>query len=117
MSATTLTVDDAGLNSGWITCVACSEKILRPGKASLEHRPPPHQAMAPPGEAQAEDMQSHRPYWRVVDVFTFENIGVSHTKDEFKFLTCASCEQGTLGWHFIPEKDVYFIAAERVKHE
>jgi hypothetical protein len=54
----------------------------------------------------------------VKGVFTFENIGVSHTVGTFKYLTCANCEIDTLGFgNSAEEADTWFIAAKRVGYK
>lgn len=49
-------------------------------------------------------------------MFTFENIGFSHTIDDTKFLICADCEMGPVGYHSISTKKC-FVALTRIKHE
>ena len=53
--------------------------------------------------------------WLVKDMFHFENVGFSHTVGPYKYLTCADCEVGPIGWHSIETK-LSYIADERVKH-
>lgn len=54
-------------------------------------------------------------YWQVDDMFTFENIGFSHTLKNCKYLICADCEMGPVGYHDVTTKCCY-IALKRVKH-
>lgn len=54
-------------------------------------------------------------YWKVDDMFTFENIGFSHTVENCKYLICADCEMGPVGYHDVTTKCCY-IALKRVKH-
>lgn len=49
-------------------------------------------------------------------MFTFENIGFSHTVDNYKYLICADCEMGPVGYHNISTKKCY-VALERVKYD
>lgn len=55
-------------------------------------------------------------FWVVDDMFTFENIGFSNTVGDFKYLICADCDMGPIGYHIISTKKNY-IALIRVKHE
>lgn len=55
-------------------------------------------------------------FWLVEDMMTFENIGFSHTVDGRKFLVCADCERGPVGYHELSTKRCY-VALERVAHE
>ncbi|KAL5279116.1 mdt-9 family protein [Megaselia abdita] len=54
-------------------------------------------------------------YWVVNDMLTFENIGFSNQVENTKFLTCADCEKGPVGFNIASEKNCY-IALSRVKH-
>lgn len=54
-------------------------------------------------------------YWTVNDMFKFENIGFSHTVENKKYLICADCEMGPVGYHDILSKKCY-VALKRVKH-
>lgn len=54
-------------------------------------------------------------YWKVADMFTFENLGFSNTVDNLKYLICADCEIGPIGLHNLSTKESY-VALERVKH-
>lgn len=56
-----------------------------------------------------------REWWEVDDMFTFENIGFSNTLNETKYLVCANCERGPVGYHHISSKKS-FVALSRVKH-
>lgn len=57
-----------------------------------------------------------RDFWMVDDMFTFENIGFSNTVGDYKYLICADCEMGPVGYHELSTKK-NFIALTRVKHE
>lgn len=47
-------------------------------------------------------------------MFDFENIGFTHTKDGVKYLICANCEAGPVGY-LCPETKNHFVAVSRVK--
>lgn len=51
----------------------------------------------PPDDPSTSDI----PYWSVQppSAMTFENIGFSKSLGSIKFLTCADCDCGPLGWH------------------
>lgn len=63
-------------------------------------------------ELESENLKE---YWQVNDMFTFENIGFSNTVENTKYLICADCEMGPVGYHDIISKNC-FIALQRVKH-
>lgn len=55
-------------------------------------------------------------FWVVDDMFTFENIGFSNAVGDFKYLICADCDMGPIGYHSLSTKKNY-IALVRVKHD
>lgn len=61
------------------------------------------------------ETESLEDFWVVDDMFTFENIGFSNTVDKRKFLICADCDMGPVGYHNLDTKKCY-IALRRVKH-
>lgn len=61
------------------------------------------------------ESENLRNYWTVDDMFKFENIGFSNTLQNTKYLICADCEMGPVGYHDIASKKC-FVALKRVKH-
>ena len=56
-------------------------------------------------------------FWLVEDMFHFENVGFSKNVNESeKYLICADCEIGPIGWHDVRNAKEFFVAAERVKY-
>ncbi|KAH8237928.1 hypothetical protein KR032_008066 [Drosophila birchii] len=55
-------------------------------------------------------------FWLVKDMMTFENIGFSNTVDGRKFLVCADCERGPVGYHDLATRYCY-LALKRVVHK
>lgn len=56
-------------------------------------------------------------HWLVRDMFSFENVGFTRDVGNVKFLVCADCEAGPIGWHCLDDKDSFYVALERVAHE
>ncbi|OZJ06891.1 hypothetical protein BZG36_00253 [Bifiguratus adelaidae] len=100
---------------------ACRSKILRAGNAQLVERNammvlfPSDQALHPEATINNEKPQdaaasataptstpSTTRYWKVQNMMTFENIGFSKTVDNVKYLSCADCDLGPLGYHLLP---------------
>lgn len=73
-----------------------------------------HQKHSQP--ADSLESEKFQDFWTVDDMFTFENIGFSHTVGDYKYLVCADCEMGPVGYHEMSTKK-NFIALTRVKHE
>ena len=53
-------------------------------------------------------------FWVVDDMFTFDNVGFSNTVGTTKFLICADCEIGPVGYHDITNQKAFYIALDRV---
>lgn len=55
--------------------------------------------------------------WLVADMFHFENVGFSKTVNNCeKYLVCADCEMGPIGWTNVTNKSEIYVAAERVDY-
>lgn len=57
--------------------------------------------------------ETKKEYYLVKDMFFFENIGFSHQVDNYKYLSCADCDTGPLGW-FDPSTKESFLAFSRI---
>ena len=62
------------------------------------------------------ESECFKEYWIIEDMFYFENIAFSNTVGNYKYLICADCEMGPLGYHDLSTKRSY-VALQRVKHE
>ena len=54
---------------------------------------------------------------RLRDMFHFDNIGFTKTKDPastVKYLICAACDLGPLGWHDTTEPNAFHLVLARV---
>lgn len=49
-------------------------------------------------------------------MYTFQNVGFSKNVGANKFLICADCDMGPIGWFDSSSKECY-VALSRVKHE
>ena len=111
-------VNDEGKNKKTVLCPRCKSVVLKPGAAQLKEASislPPMTLTKnkdPPGnEEQAYQV------WLVGDMFTFENVGFSNTVGTMKYLTCADCEVGPIGWQDTSKPEEIYVAHERVLHE
>uniref|UniRef100_A0A8C4NA99 RAB interacting factor n=1 Tax=Eptatretus burgeri TaxID=7764 RepID=A0A8C4NA99_EPTBU len=122
-------VTDQGTNSKSVLCPNCGLLVLRPGLARLTTRQMSlpcvyHKKAVPEAkEPQTETLEHH---WVVEDMYTFENVGFTKTTNGaafgsepvLRYLACADCEIGPIGWHspsIVPHK--FYVALNRVKHE
>ena len=56
-------------------------------------------------------------FWLVQDMYDFENVGFSKTiNGTEKYLICADCEIGPIGWHDTKASKEFFVSAERVRY-
>jgi len=64
-------------------------------------------------ELSGEDVEL---FWKVDEQLHFENVGFSKTVNgDEKFLMCADCEQGPIGWTQLSQPQSY-VATARVKY-
>lgn len=88
-------------------CFFSSHQLFLPSmqkKSSLKNRD---------GSEDGDTLTSH---WLVYDMFDFENVGFTNDVGRIKYLICADCEIGPIGWHCLDDKKSYYIAVERVNH-
>lgn len=105
-----------GRNKVNIECRFCSSRILNAGMSQFvetECSLPPLDGMGSGKQAESEGQLSE--FWCVDDIYTFENIGFSNTVGKTKYLTCADCDRGPLGYHNLETKKS-FVALSRVHH-
>ncbi|CAG8557876.1 9982_t:CDS:2 [Paraglomus occultum] len=64
--------------------------------------------------AEVEEMQQ---YWQLPNMMAFENIGFSNTvATGIKFLACADCDTGPLGYHDTINETECYVAVDRVEY-
>jgi hypothetical protein len=102
-----------------ITCSQCSSLILRKLQAEyldFEYELPLiRQSKSEIGKNQFESEKLNR-FWKVIDMLTFENIGFTNTVDKKKYLICADCEIGPIGFQNLENPSELFLAFDRIKH-
>ncbi|XP_017776107.1 PREDICTED: guanine nucleotide exchange factor MSS4 homolog [Nicrophorus vespilloides] len=105
-----------GKNVRTIKCKYCTSVILTPSTANFTQLqfdlPTVTQKKDRDSTTETENIES---FWLVDDMFTFQNVGVTNTVDNKKFLVCADCEQGPIGYHNIITKKSY-VALNRVEY-
>ena len=105
--------DDAQTNAAPLLCPRCDTLVLRPGSGRWQQRRPeeggegvmlPKTAVPSGGwEAPEDGEELITEFWAVDDMYSFANIAFSRTVGRFKYLCCADCEFGPLGFHELPE--------------
>ena len=61
------------------------------------------------------DEEVIKDFWFVEDMYAFENVAFTKTVTGVKYLACADCEVGPIGWFDMTAKTSY-IALTRVLH-
>ena len=66
-----------------------------------------------------EDGETLTDFWLIQGMYTFENVGFTNTVAgdvPVKYMICADCEVGPIGWSSPDDKNNFYIALDRVKH-
>ncbi|CAL8084758.1 unnamed protein product [Calicophoron daubneyi] len=117
------TTNEDGLNMFDVCCPRCSSVILRKNAAKLvkKERSLPVYARKTELDTHSGDFPTDTldQFWTVNDMFTFENVGFTRDVDSVRYLTCADCELGPIGYHDTKEgpPTVYYIALKRTSHK
>ncbi|KAM6333581.1 guanine nucleotide exchange factor MSS4 [Alca torda] len=109
-----------GRNLKAVLCQRCGSRVLLPGAATFARRElllPAMRKKAAAAAAAGGGGDVVREHWLVRDMFSFENVGFTRDVGNVKFLVCADCEAGPIGWHCLDDKDSFYVALERVAHE
>ena len=98
---------DDGKNARNAICLHCPCKILLAGDGS-------HQKFEEKLPAEdGNETCTVKTWWQVDDMYSFYNIGFSKTVANKKYLVCADCERGPIGYHDLDTKKSY-LATEMV---
>eukprot|EP01092_Planopodium_desertum_P002702 TRINITY_DN141899_c0_g1_i1.p1 TRINITY_DN141899_c0_g1~~TRINITY_DN141899_c0_g1_i1.p1 ORF type:complete len:142 (-),score=13.38 TRINITY_DN141899_c0_g1_i1:65-490(-) len=98
-------VKDAIVNATSIFCRYCKSKILPPSKGVLTEK---EIWLQPDKTKKPEEGEKRRWFWAVKDKFDFYNIAFSKdVSPELKYLTCADCERGLVGVHYLKDGTSY----------
>lgn len=111
-------VNENGRNSLTIGCPRCDSVILKGNVATrvddIVFDLPPMTTTNVAASSQVESEMLRR-FWSVPDMFQFENVGYTNSVNGIKYLTCADCEIGPIGYQD-PLTKVNYVALERVRH-
>ena len=115
---TTALINDEKQNAKALTCLRCPSKILPEKKGQfVDDIEKELHVMHKKQEDAGVKKEKFKQFYVVNDMFDFDNIGFTKSvdNDSLKYLICADCEVGPLGWHCISTKKNY-VALARVKH-
>ncbi|EDW11477.2 guanine nucleotide exchange factor MSS4 homolog [Drosophila mojavensis] len=100
-----------------VRCQFCNSLMLKAREASYCEQEVNVPLMVQKKDSKSDSLNTEtlHHFWLVEDMMTFENIGFSHTVDGRKFLVCADCERGPVGYHELSTKRCY-LSLKRVVH-
>ena len=102
-------------NPAPVICKSCRSKVLMPDVATLKrlkHFLPSMRQKKVVEGLSGEDLEE---FWMVEDMYHFENVGFSKAVDNIKYLICADCEMGPIGFHNPASPKEFYVATARVK--
>ncbi|KAK0167010.1 hypothetical protein PV327_004465 [Microctonus hyperodae] len=108
--------DANGKNNSRICCKFCPSVILNKGATMLVSHEFVLPHMHPKNKDDDGQVDTINDYWLVEDMYTFENISVTKTVDNIKYLACADCEIGPVGYMDLDTKKSY-VAISRVLYK
>lgn len=81
-----------------------------------------HSAPDQEGQAAGSQQDAYDEFWLITDIFNFDNVGVSHevVRDgvSVKYLTCADCEMGPIGFYSIDKtNEIFLCVSDRVSYD
>ena len=121
-------LNESGKNSQSVVCQFCDSKVLTPDIATLTRLnghflPAMRQKKSiavTAGDSQGnEGLEGDAldDFWLVEDMFHFENVGFSKAVNNVKYLICADCEMGPIGFHDPASPKEFFVALTRIVHK
>ncbi|XP_037535568.1 guanine nucleotide exchange factor MSS4 [Nematolebias whitei] len=113
-------VSEDGKNTKSVLCQRCGSKVLCPAMAVLTDKelflPSMRKKSSPSATEGSVDGDTLTSHWLVDDMLTFENVGFTNDVGRIKYLICADCEIGPIGWHCLDDKKKFYVALDRVNH-
>ncbi|XP_068450571.1 guanine nucleotide exchange factor MSS4 [Clinocottus analis] len=114
-------VSEDGKNIKTVVCQRCGSKVLCPGMAAFAEKELFLPSMRKKSGLStttegSEDGDTLIAHWFVDDMYTFENVGFTKDVGRIKYLICADCEIGPIGWHSLDDKKSFYVAVDRVNH-
>ncbi|EDW78035.1 uncharacterized protein Dwil_GK24796 [Drosophila willistoni] len=107
-----------GKNRTNVRCQFCNSFMLKAQEGSYREKEADIPLMQQKKDRTADTLNTEplKYFWLVEDMMSFENIGFSHSIDGKKFLVCADCERGPVGYHELSTRHCY-LALNRVVHK
>ncbi|XP_033626889.1 guanine nucleotide exchange factor MSS4-like [Asterias rubens] len=108
-------IDEKNMNVKNLACARCQSIVLRPGLAKATQKKffLPHMKVKTANQ-EPNDGEELEDFWLIEGMYTFENVGFTNTVKSIKYLICADCEVGPIGYHDLETKENFYVAVERV---
>ena len=105
-------------NMKQLICLHCPSKILPPNMGFYEDSKEYELQIVKKDAEGAVCITKEKifQFYRVEDMFDFDNVGFSKTVDNKKYLICADCDAGPIGYHDLDTKKCY-VALSRINHQ
>ena len=94
-------LNEGGKNKSQIVCLRCKSKILPPNMGTYEEIQCKLECIEKDRQGEEETVTE---FFRVEDMFDFDNLGFTNTVGNMKYLSCADCDLGPLGYHDLTTK-------------
>ncbi|CAH2097881.1 unnamed protein product [Euphydryas editha] len=105
-----------GTNKLIVKCKFCGSKMLdkKSGTFVKQEKDLPLMQQETGKDAEVQNEKVNE-FYHVENMYTFENIGFTHTVDNYKYLSCADCDAGPVGYYDMNTKHS-FVALSRINH-
>ena len=109
-------LDSEGKNLKQLVCQRCHSKVLPPKMGTYVQTVYELNLMKKKsdGSGEATDLDRIGQFYRVEDMFDFDNVGFSKSVGDVKFLICADCEIGPIGYF---KDNKCYVALARIEHQ
>ena len=111
-------LSDDTKNKKQLVCPYCPSKILPPNMGSYEDSTEYELQIVKKNDEGVVHIAKEKlsQFYRVEDMFDFDNVGFSKTVENMKYLICADCDAGPIGYHDLDTKKCY-VALSRINHQ
>jgi len=116
---TTDLISEDQRNAKGLVCPRCDSKILPSNKGAFKDDMEKELHVIHKKQEDAGILKEKLSQFFVIeDMMEFDNIGFTKSTDNdtIKYLICADCDVGPIGWHCVSSK-VNYVALARVKHK
>ena len=114
-AATEDLINELKRNKRKILCKYCNSLILL--ESIADYIEEAHDIPLINNKAGCGNNEKLNQFWLVDNMMKFENIGFTNTVNNHKYLICADCEIGPLGFQNLDEPNKLFLAIQRIKHD